>query len=101
MNKIKNMMAAAVEGDYSGNDMRNVALGSLRKLQSPIFQDMIGIGRIIEEDDYNVWGCSPIYDEQGNIHVYYARWKACYNRLGWVAACEVCHAVAEHVEGPY
>ena len=33
------------------------------------------IGRILEHPDYNVWGCSPIYDDEGRVHVFYSRWK--------------------------
>ncbi|MFI3206477.1 MAG: glycoside hydrolase family protein [Clostridia bacterium] len=59
------------------------------------------IGRILEDPDYNVWGCSPIYGEDGRVHVFYARWENEYDHLGWVAACEVGHAVADTAEGPY
>lgn len=59
------------------------------------------IGRILESPDYNVWGCSPIYDEDGKVHVFYSRWLNKYDHMGWVAACEVAHAVADKPEGPY
>ncbi|MGC6455162.1 MAG: glycoside hydrolase family protein [Coraliomargaritaceae bacterium] len=59
------------------------------------------VGRILEDPEYNVWCCSPIYDEQGRVHVFYARWLNGYDHLGWVAASEVAHAVADHPEGPY
>jgi len=101
MDKTKQMINAAVEGDFSDSNKRCITINSLKKLQSDLFIDIHGVGRILEDKDYNVWGCSPIYDDYGNIHVFYSRWKNCYNRLGWVAACEVCHAVAKHPEGPY
>ena len=59
------------------------------------------VGRILEDADYNVWGCSPIYDDEGKVHVFYSRWLNDYDHLGWVAACEVGHAVADKPEGPY
>lgn len=97
----KDKIKAAIEGDFSDHDKRSITLTALKKLQSPLFQNMEGVTRILEEEHYNVWGCSPIYDDEGNVHVFYARWKDTYHRLGWVAACEVCHAVAKSVEGPY
>ncbi|QBG46637.1 glycosyl hydrolase family 43 [Verrucomicrobia bacterium S94] len=59
------------------------------------------VGRILEDPDYNVWCCSPIYDEEGRVHVFYSKWLNAYDHLGWVAACEVGHAVADSPEGPY
>lgn len=59
------------------------------------------VGRVLEDPDYNVWGCSPIYDEQGRVHVFYSKWKNIYGHYGWVAACEIGHAVADSAEGPY
>lgn len=59
------------------------------------------MGRILEDPDYNVWGCSPIYGEDGKVHVFYSRWLNKYDHLGWVATCEVGHAVADKPEGPY
>ncbi|MFC5467332.1 glycoside hydrolase family protein [Cohnella suwonensis] len=58
-------------------------------------------GRILESPDYQVWCCSPIYGPDGKVHVFFSRWKNHYDHLGWVAACEVAHAVAERPEGPY
>ncbi|QUI24683.1 glycosyl hydrolase family 43 [Vallitalea pronyensis] len=73
----------------------------IEKKQSLIGKQLEGVGRILEEEKYNVWGCSPIYDEDGRVHVFYARWENKYDHLGWVAACEVAHAVADSPEGPY
>ena len=67
---------------------------------SEFAQKLSPVGRILEDPEYNVWCCSPIYDEQGRVHVFYARWLNGYDHLGWVAASEVAHAVADHPEGP-
>ena len=29
---------------------------------------------ILESEDYMVWGCSPIYDDAGKVHVFFSRW---------------------------
>lgn len=73
----------------------------IEKVQSELGKQLEGVGRILEEEQYNVWGCSPIYGEDGRVHVFYARWENKYDHLGWVAACEVAHAVADSPEGPY
>jgi len=62
------------------------------------------VGRVLEDPDYNVWGCSPIYGPDGRVHVFYARWKNVYHHEGWVTACEVGHAVSKEPNqpgGPY
>jgi len=71
------------------------------KLQSELGKKLKGMNRILEQEAYNVWGCSPIYGNDGRVHVFYARWENKYDHLGWVAACEVGHAVADSPEGPY
>jgi hypothetical protein len=59
------------------------------------------VGRILEERGYYVWCNSPIYDEEGGVHVFYSRWLEQYGMGGWIHKCEVAHAVADHPEGPY
>jgi hypothetical protein len=60
-----------------------------------------GVGRIIEDPDNNVWGCSPIYDEAGNVHVFYSKWVNESAHEGWLTCSQIGHAVASHPEGPY
>lgn len=67
----------------------------------PICQHLKFMGRILETEGYRVWGCSPVYDDNGRVHVYYSRWKEEYGGSGWLTACEVVHAEADRPEGPY
>lgn len=55
---------------------------------------------ILEEDSaqYRVWGCAPIYDDEGKVHVFYSRWP---HDGSWLTNSEIAHAVADHPEGPY
>ncbi len=69
--------------------------------ESNFCKSLSPVGRILEDPEYNVWCCSPIYGPDGKVHVFYSRWLNKYDHLGWVAACEVAHAVAETPEGPY
>jgi len=59
------------------------------------------VGRILEDPDHNVWGCSPIYGPDGRVHVFYSRWKNEAKHQGWITCCEITHAVADSPEGPY
>ncbi|WP_430932667.1 family 16 glycosylhydrolase [Saccharicrinis sp. 156] len=53
---------------------------------------------ILESKDSIVWGCAPIYDDEGKVHVYYSTWEKEGN---WLIHSKIAHAVADHPEGPY
>ncbi len=53
---------------------------------------------VLQEDDYTVWGCSPIYDDEGKVHVFYSRIP---KDGSWLVNSQIGHAVADHPEGPY
>ena len=39
-------------------------------ISSDFEKGLTPLGRILEHPDYNVWGCSPIYDDEGRVHVF-------------------------------
>ncbi len=59
------------------------------------------LGRILELEGYYVWGCSPITDPEGKIHVFFSRWDARKGMGGWINGSEIAHAIASRPEGPY
>ena len=69
--------------------------------QSDFCRRLEPVGRILEDPDYNVWGCSPILGPEGEIHVFYSKWPNAAQHQGWLTCCEIGHAVAEQLEGPY
>ncbi|MEO0796731.1 MAG: glycoside hydrolase family protein [Verrucomicrobiota bacterium] len=73
----------------------------IEKNLSPFARRLEGVGRILEDPDYNVWGCSPIYDEAGNVHVFYSKWVNESAHEGWLTCSIIGHAVASSPEGPY
>ncbi|MCB0589452.1 MAG: glycoside hydrolase family protein, partial [Phaeodactylibacter sp.] len=56
------------------------------------------VGRILETEGYYVWCNSPIYGEDGKVHVFYSRWPEKYGMGGWIHKCEIAHAVADTPE---
>ena len=70
-------------------------------IQSDFCKRLVPVSRILEDPDYRVWGCAPIYGEDGRVHVYYSRWKNEHRHRGWLSACEIGHAVADTAEGPF
>ena len=59
------------------------------------------IGRILETDGYYVWCNSPIYDEDGKVHVFYSRWPEKYGMGGWIHQCEIAHAIGDSPESDF
>lgn len=59
------------------------------------------VGRILETEGYYVWGGSPIYGEDGRVHLFYSRWPEEYGMGGWIHQSEIAHAVADHQEAPF
>ena len=57
--------------------------------------------RILELPNYHVWGCSPIWGNDGKVHVFFSRWSKEYGHHAWLSSSEVAHAVADQPEGPY
>ncbi len=55
--------------------------------------------RILQEEGWYIWDCSPIVGEDGKIHVFYSRWRNNFDN--WLTESEVAHAVADKPEGPY
>lgn len=68
---------------------------------SEFLRRLEGVGRILEDAENNVWCCSPIYDESGNVHVFYSKWANEAAHKGWLTCSQVGHAVAASPEGPY
>ena len=56
---------------------------------------------ILQDDNYYIWGGSPIKSEDGLYHLFYSRWKKEYGFLAWVTHSEIAHAVSENPFGPY
>uniref|UniRef100_UPI0032177C69 glycoside hydrolase family protein n=1 Tax=uncultured Draconibacterium sp. TaxID=1573823 RepID=UPI0032177C69 len=62
---------------------------------------------IIEDDDFHIWGASPIWGNDGRIHVFTSRMpiednkQTQYGFNHWYATSEIAHYVADQVEGPY
>ena len=73
----------------------------IKPVESEFSKHLKPVGRILEEEDYFVWGCSPIYDESGKVHVFYSRWLKKYGMGGWIHACEIAHAIADSPESDF
>ncbi|ADE53637.1 glycoside hydrolase family protein [Coraliomargarita akajimensis] len=71
------------------------------EIESEFCKSLSPVGRILEDLEYNVWGTSPIYGPDGKVHVFYSRWKNEAEHIGWLSCCEIAHAVADNVAGPY
>ena len=73
----------------------------LRSLAISDFASALEPGqRILEEEDWMNWCMAPIYDAQGQVHLYYCRWTAA-KPSAWLESAQIVHATAPKPEGPY
>lgn len=52
------------------------------------------IGRSLELEGYYIWCSSPIWGEDGKVHLFYSRWKKEKGMGGWLNGSEICRAEA-------
>jgi hypothetical protein len=71
------------------------------RVESDFCRRLSFVGRILEDPDYIVWCCAPIYGPDGKVHVFYSRWPREAGFQAWLTHCEVAHAVADDPAGPY
>jgi hypothetical protein len=76
---------------------------SLKNNTEMIFADRWEfIGTAVEEPGYTIWGTSPIYGDDGKVHLFVARWP-CELKVdpGWRTHSEIAHYVGDSPEGPF
>ena len=60
------------------------------------------IGEAINEPGYDIWGSSPIRDEQGNVHLFSARWSSKKPFIStWKFDSEIAYYMAKSPKGPF
>lgn len=68
-------------------------------IESNFAKALSGGKRILGAEGWNVWGASPIWGDDGKVHVFYSRWPGSHSN--WLRNSEIAHAVADQPEGPY
>ena len=58
-------------------------------------------GIAVQDDDWQIWGCSPIIGPEGKTHLFVARWPVETGHQGWYTDSQVAHYVGETPEGPF
>jgi len=60
------------------------------------------VGEAINEPGYDIWGSSPIKDEDGNVHLFCSRWPSDTPfKTAWRYNSEIAHYVSKSPEGPF
>lgn len=60
------------------------------------------VGIAIDEPGYHVWGSSPIWGEDGKVHLFASRWGIEHKfNPGWRSHSEIAHYVSDKPEGPF
>ena len=58
-------------------------------------------GVILEDSEYNIWGSSPIWGNDGKVHLFTARIPMDPGFYHWWATSQIAHYVADMPEGPF
>ncbi len=58
-------------------------------------------GVVIEDDNYHIWGSSPIWGDDGKVHIFAARMPVESGFKYWYATSQIAHYVADKPEGPF
>lgn len=53
------------------------------------------IGRKFSLEGYYIWCSSPVWGEDGKVHLFYSRWKKEKGMGGWLNGSEICRAEAD------
>ncbi|MCP4310321.1 MAG: family 43 glycosylhydrolase [Bacteroidetes bacterium] len=65
---------------------------------SSFCESLEGVHRIMEDPEWASWDMAPMYDDDGNTHLFVGRWPSDGN---WLVNAQIVHAVAKSPEGPY
>jgi len=58
-------------------------------------------GVILDHPDYNIWGSSPIWGNDGKVHLFSSRIPKDLGFYKWWATSQIAHYVADQPEGPF
>jgi hypothetical protein len=59
------------------------------------------VGVVIEDDEYHIWCASPIWGNDGKVHVFASRVPMATGFYKWWATSQIAHYVADQPEGPF
>ena len=68
---------------------------------SDIAQNLEWAGVAVAEEDFTLWGASPIIGDDGKTHLFVARWPQRNVDPAWRRSSEIAHYVASAPEGPF
>jgi len=58
-------------------------------------------GVVIEDDEYHIWGSSPIWGNDGKVHIFASRIPVETGFDRWWATSQIAHYIANAPEGPF
>lgn len=57
--------------------------------------------KFVRDNNYFNWCNSVIKDDEGNYHLFYARWPKNLSFYAWLTHSEIAHATSKNMTGPY
>ncbi|MDT8390073.1 MAG: glycoside hydrolase family protein [Lentisphaeria bacterium] len=72
------------------------------KRPEPLADQWELVGEAINEPGWDIWGSSPIRDDDGKIHLFCARWPGNIPFIqAWKRNSEIAHYMSDRPEGPF
>lgn len=96
---ISSLISRHSRSEEQNNQLADVVL--LQIPESPFSKSLRYVGASIKEQNYTIWGASPIVGEDGHVHLFAARWPEPNVDPAWRKSSEIAHYVAERPEGPF
>ena len=76
-----------------------------KSIATPLTLSFKHIGIALQKKDTHVWGCSPVFDKDGKVHLYVAEWpkpKDLKEKFsGWFKHSRIGHYIGDSPEGPF
>ncbi|MFC2117163.1 glycoside hydrolase family protein [Bacteroidota bacterium] len=83
------------------NDTSNQMQKDQKNIKKPFASRLEWTGIKIEDENYTIWGGSPIMGDDGKVHVFVARWPEKNVDPAWRKKSEIAHYIADTPEGEY
>lgn len=72
-----------------------------KEIKAPFASKLEWTGVTLSDENYSIWGSSPIQGDDGKIHVFSARWPEYNVDPAWRKSSEIAHYIADTPEGPF
>jgi hypothetical protein len=80
-----------------------VSCQKLSKVDGDLKIDLLPVpgSAVLSNENYNIWGGSMVRSDDGEYHLFYARWPENTRFQGWLKHSDIAYATAQSPTGPF